>query len=101
MGGPPGRGRTAPPQVLPAQPGRRGVRPRAPGGAPPRGPARARPYGARPVPRAAAGARHLVRRARRRCPMSVGEILLSILVGLVANEVSDISPWLAVRLVRW
>ncbi|GAB3975579.1 hypothetical protein GCM10029978_060070 [Actinoallomurus acanthiterrae] len=33
--------------------------------------------------------------------MSVGEILLSILVGLVANEVSDISPWLAVRLVRW
>jgi hypothetical protein len=29
------------------------------------------------------------------------EILIGIVVGLLVNEASDISPWIAVRIVRW
>src|SRR5207248_9350880 len=33
-------------------------------------------------------------------PMSVAEVVFSVALGVVVNEISDLSPWLARRLMR-
>jgi hypothetical protein len=33
--------------------------------------------------------------------MTIGEVLLAIITGLVVNECCDVSPWIARKLVRW
>ena len=31
----------------------------------------------------------------------IGDILVAVVATLIVNEVTDVSPWIAIRLVRW